>query len=228
MEDISLYGAAGYRTCPSCSWTDKIENYEVVPALPGTIDIVRCPYCGDISSSAIGSFNPVETNLPDGFKIISGGQTGVDRAALDAAIQLGIPHGGWCPKGRKAEDGRIDHRYNLQETLEADYRKRTEKNIIESDGTLVLPGEAMSKGTALTINLARKHSKPTAVIPLISEQDDKSLMAWVKSTGIKILNVAGPRESIYPGIGLKAMNFLLKNLGSQHLQSASLTSTRFR
>jgi hypothetical protein len=71
-------------------------------------------------------------------KIISGGQTGVDRAALDAAIELGIPHGGHCPRGRRAEDGRIPDRYQLTETDSAQYRVRTERNVLDADATLIL------------------------------------------------------------------------------------------
>lgn len=228
MEETTKYGARHYRTCPKCSWTDRLENFEEVPALPGTICIVRCPCCGDISSSSSGTFNDYSYSLPVNFKIISGGQSGVDRGALDAAIQLGIEHGGWCPKGRKAEDGIIDAKYNLKETQENVYWKRTEKNILDSDGTLILPAETMTKGTALTIKLAKKHRKPTAVIPLISTQKDGSLMAWLKSTGIRTLNVAGPRESLHPGIRIKAFEYLSENLEYHCLQSASLTSTLLR
>src|SRR5512136_1042597 len=82
-------------------------------------------------------------------KIISGGQTGVDRAALDVALELGISSGGWCPKGRKAEDGPIDIRYPVRETTSANYSVRTGRNVRESDGTLVLTGLGRaSAGTA--------------------------------------------------------------------------------
>jgi hypothetical protein len=90
-------------------------------------------------------------NQKQGFKIISGGQTGVDRAALDAALALNIPCGGWCPKGRKAEDGPIPERYPLQETSSADYRVRTEKNVTDSDGTLILTRGPVTGGTAYTV-----------------------------------------------------------------------------
>ncbi|MCD6446738.1 MAG: putative molybdenum carrier protein, partial [Candidatus Marinimicrobia bacterium] len=83
-------------------------------------------------------------------KIISGGQTGADRAGLDAAMELNIPVGGWCPKGRKSEDGPIDNKYPLQETTSGDYRVRTERNVKESDGTLIFTLGKPTGGTALT------------------------------------------------------------------------------
>lgn len=91
------------------------------------------------------------------IKIISGGQTGVDRAALDAALQLGIPCGGWCPKGRKAKDGPIPDRYPLKETESGSYPVRTEMNVRDSDGTLILTWGRPTGGTALTVRLARRH-----------------------------------------------------------------------
>ena len=87
-------------------------------------------------------------------KVISGGQSGVDRAALDVAIELGIPHGGWCPAGRRSEDGTIAPIYQLQETNSRNYAKRTEKNVLDSCGTLILYRHAISGGTALTQRLS--------------------------------------------------------------------------
>lgn len=228
MEDCAPYTSEDYRTCPACFWTGRLDYFETVPALPGTIDLVRCPYCGATSAVSSGTLKKEGSSLPPKFKIISGGQTGVDRAALDAALLLGIPHGGWCPKGRKAEDGIIAAKYNLTEHDESSYWKRTEKNIMDSDGTLIMPAMTMSKGTALTIRLARKHGKPTAIVPITSPQAGNPLMAWIKTTKILTLNVAGPRESFSPGIGKKALNILLKNFGYQSLQSASRTSTLFK
>ena len=99
-------------------------------------------------------------------KIVSGGQTGVDRAGLDAAIALGIDHGGWCPRGRRAEDGRIPDSYQLKETPQRDYSVRTEQNVVESDGTLILYRRRLSGGTALTFRLAQKHNRPCCRIDL--------------------------------------------------------------
>src|SRR4051812_32778465 len=94
-------------------------------------------------------------------KIISGGQTGADRAALDVAITVGIPHGGWCPRGRLAEDGLIDERYQLAETLDADSARRTEWNVRDSDGTVIFSmKDKLSGGSARTEEFALKYAKP--------------------------------------------------------------------
>ena len=100
------------------------------------------------------------------MKIISGGQTGVDRGALDAAMELGIPHGGWCPRGRTAEDGRIPDRYQLRETDSPDYSFRTEQNVLDSDATLILYRGRIAGGTELTLRLARQHGRPHLVVDL--------------------------------------------------------------
>ena len=141
-------------------------------------------------------------------KIISGGQTGVDRAALDAALELGIPCGGWCPKGRIAEDGTIDPRYPLQEPSSSSYPVRTERNVKDSDGTLVLTEGPPSGGTARTIEVARKHKKPYLVIDLTKDGSPDTVTKWVQANRIQILNVAGPRESKCPGIHGRALEFL--------------------
>jgi len=141
-------------------------------------------------------------------KIISGGQTGVDRAALDAALELGIPCGGWCPKGRRAEDGIIPLRYPLEETSSPDYPQRTEFNIQDSDGTLILAWGPPLGGTLLTLKLARKHHKPYQLIDLSEGGDAMRVRDWIKRTAVQILNVAGPRESEAPGIHARALNFL--------------------
>src|SRR6516225_6913367 len=99
-------------------------------------------------------------------KIISGGQTGVDRAALDVALELGIPCGGWCPKGRRAEDGPIPQRYPLQETGSKEYPVRTAKNVRQADGTLILTRGPSDRGTALSVRLAGKHKKPCLCVDL--------------------------------------------------------------
>ena len=129
--------------------------------------------------------------------IISGGQTGVDRAALDIAIELGIPHGGYCPKGRRAEDGIIPSKYNLIEHSSAQYAGRTIENVLSSDGTLILHIGIISNGTALTKAFCIQREKPILIINI---SDDLNLSRlnfnrWIKENIIKSLNVAGPRES---------------------------------
>jgi hypothetical protein len=135
-------------------------------------------------------------------KIISGGQTGVDRAALDVARTHDIPHGGWCPRGRRAEDGEIPDYYMLSETPLEDYSQRTEWNVRDSDGTLIVTRGEVSGGTALTIDLARQYDRPLFVYDL--ERDASApgdIKQWMVDAGIHVLNVAGPRssevESIY-------------------------------
>lgn len=99
-------------------------------------------------------------------KIISGGQTGADRAALDVAIKLGIPHGGWIPKGRRTENGILPDKYQLKEMPTASYPKRTERNILDSDGTLIFSRGALSRGSALTRRIAKKLDKPFMYVDL--------------------------------------------------------------
>lgn len=140
-------------------------------------------------------------------KLISGGQTGVDRGALDAALSRGFPCGGWCPKGRRAEDGPIPPRYPLAELASANYLARTRRNVDDSDATLILAPGALSGGTRATEKYARKTGKPCLVIDLNDVAAERSLNAireWLKQEAVGILNVAGPRESSCPGIAVKA------------------------
>ena len=145
-------------------------------------------------------------------KIISGGQTGVDRAALDAALKLGLPVGGWCPKGRRAEDGPIDNRYPLQETESFYYPIRTERNVLDSDGTLILTRGKPKGGTALTVKLARAHQKPYLLIDLSAGEEVSPVRDWGRVHRVRVLNIAGPRESEAPGIYDRAVCFLKKIL----------------
>lgn len=131
-------------------------------------------------------------------KIISGGQTGADRAALDVAIRVGIPHGGWIPKGRKTEDGVLPDKYQLQEMSTASYSKRTEQNVLDSEGTLIVSHGKLNGGSALTRKLAGKHKRPCIHIDMdrlsIADAVD-AIKEWIAHNAIQILNVAGPRAS---------------------------------
>ena len=154
-------------------------------------------------------------------KIISGGQAGVDRAALDVAIALHIPHGGWCPAGRMAEDGRIDERYQLTELASKEYRDRTRKNVEDSDGTLILNTEKLEGGTVLTLVFANSLNKPVTIIDLNKPPALLEIKDWVTANEIKHCNVAGPRESKRRGIYQQACDFLrplLILLGSAPIQ----------
>jgi len=140
-------------------------------------------------------------------RIVSGGQTGVDRAALDAAIALGIPCGGWCPRGRRAEGEPIPDVYPLRETPTSAYPERTAWNVRDSDGTLVLARGVPTGGTALTVALARRTGKPVLIANPDQDSPERAA-AWLARERIRTLNVAGPRESEAPGIHDSAVAFL--------------------
>ena len=144
---------------------------------------------------------------PD-FVIHSGGQTGVDRAALDAAMARGVPVGGWCPQGRRAEDGPIPPRYPLTETGSAEYAVRTRWNVRDAEATLVLTFGEPDAGTALTIEEARALGKPLCIVDLGAEWEVAPVAAWLLEEGVRVLNVAGPRESSAPGIYAEARAFM--------------------
>ena len=146
-------------------------------------------------------------------RIVSGGQTGVDRGALDAAIALGIDHGGWCPRGRIAEDGVIPERYRLQETESAEYPVRTERNVLESDGTLILYRRQLRGGTRLTHRLAAKHGKPMFLYDLDAARDLTTVRQWLATQHIQTLNVAGPREDETASFSRAARDTITKLLG---------------
>jgi len=144
-------------------------------------------------------------------KIISGGQTGADRAALDFAIRYNIPYGGWVPKGRTTEDGTLPEKYNLQEMTTGQYSKRTEKNVLDSDGTLIISHGLLTGGSALTTSFAELHKKPWIHIDLemtSRSEGARMIHEWVDRNGIKIMNVAGPRESKDPMIYQAVMELL--------------------
>ena len=148
------------------------------------------------------------------LKIVSGAQSGVDRAALDAARALRLSAGGWCPRGRIAEDGCIRRRYRLVETPSADYWQRTELNVRDSDATLVLNRGRLDGGTLATIEYAQRHGRPVFLIPLGRRIDRSRLRAWLARHRVHVLNVAGPRESKRPGIYRQARRLLERLLAA--------------
>ena len=152
-------------------------------------------------------------------RVISGGQTGVDRAALDWAIAQGIPHGGWCPMGRRAEDGAIPSHYNLCEAVSHGYAKRTRLNVEDSDATLILNLGALDGGTQRTVQICQRLHKPYLVVQLDASDGGNvnRVREWLVTTRPLTLNVAGPRESKCPGVHAKSLVFL----DSLHLMNPS-------
>jgi hypothetical protein len=151
----------------------------------------------------------------DGYLVMSGGQTGVDRAALDAALELGISIGGYVPRGRMAEDGPIHPRYPLIE-ISGGYPERTKRNVEESDGTLIIQNSVRaSRGTALTAFHAKRCGKPLFISTTFEDPD--LVAEWM--TRIRRLNIAGPRESKSPGIYVKSKGFLKGVLTRRFVQA---------
>lgn len=173
------------------------------------------------------------------MKIVSGGQTGVDRAALDVALELGLEVGGWCPRGRWAEDGPIPHSYPLSETRSKDAHVRTQRNVECSTATLVLSRGAPMGGARLTVELATSMRRPVLVVDLTDSTADPvdTVVDWLSSMKPRVLNVVGPRESGAPGITEQTKTLLrlafelaLPELGDTtqaDLQSADLPNIQF-
>jgi predicted Rossmann fold nucleotide-binding protein DprA/Smf involved in DNA uptake len=165
----------------------------------------------DNNNYLIALSNSMNRDIRSTIKIIiSGGQTGVDRAALDVALSLGIPCGGWCPKGRRAVDGIISDRYPLQETETSNYKQRTRLNVRDSDGTLVINRGALDGGTAYTVELADKLEKPCLVVDADDPLAVEKIRHWLINSQIRVLNVAGPREEKRPEISGQTINLLHK------------------
>lgn len=144
-------------------------------------------------------------------KIITGGQTGADQAGLDVAIKLDIPHGGWVPRGRKTEDGILPKKYRLKEMATGSYPARTEKNVLDSDGTLIFTQGALTGGSALTQRMANKHSRPCLHIDINKINAFKAALdinAWSEENSVSVLNVAGSRASEDPKIYDAVMGIL--------------------
>ncbi len=157
-------------------------------------------------------------------KIISGGQTGADRAAIDLAIKLSIPHGGWISKGRKTESGPLPLKYKLREMNTYDYPSRTKQNIIDSHGTVILSRGRLSSGSALTKSFSKVAGKPNCHIDLLNNDSFEAAMilqSFILENQIEILNVAGSRASHDPGIYFDVKSILeavlyMMFLGSTH------------
>lgn len=145
-------------------------------------------------------------------KVVSGGQSGVDRAALDSAREAGLETGGWCPRGRWAEDGPVPARYALRETPDADPAQRTRWNVRDSDATLILVRGVPTGGTALSLTCAREQGRPHLVVDVDADVDAKGpaerIARWLAELAPDVLNVAGPRESEAPGLGETARALL--------------------
>lgn len=156
--------------------------------------------------------------------IVSGGQTGVDRSALDAAIQLSIVHTGWCPKGRKSENGVIPEIYQLNETESEKYEERTQLNVRDSEGTLIFVPSTPIKvtdGTVLTMREVFEKNQPHLIIDLSQNQNINSqLKDWVNEKKISVLNIAGPRESQSPGIYKTVFKILTDALQCVNLEDS--------
>lgn len=151
-------------------------------------------------------------------RILSGGQTGVDRAALDFAIAQQIPHGGWCPAGRRAADGVLDARYQLMETESSGYRQRTKRNVLDADATLIIYRDRLEGGSLLTRDLAAGHGKPLLLCNLHAPAEEQ-LAAWQNggaSHAITVLNIAGPSEARCPGIYMQTYTLLTLFWGTEH------------
>jgi hypothetical protein len=136
--------------------------------------------------------------------IVSGGQTGADRTALDFALEFGLAHGGWCPRGRRAEDGVLDERYELQETPSSRYDQRTRWNVRDSDATVVFSiASNVTGGTALTLAIAEQQGKPclhlsSEAVSADGRDPAQELLEFIAEHRVERLNVAGPRASQEP------------------------------
>ena len=153
-------------------------------------------------------------------KIVSGGQTGADQGALSACVQAGFPYGGWIPKGRRTEKGKVPARYRMRQHWSRHYPPRTEKNVVDSDGTVIFTYGKPDGGSLLTIDFAKKHGKPCLAVDATRPQDEivARVVRWFQRRlpNGAVLNVAGSRRSKAPGIHFivkRAMLDVLARLG---------------
>jgi hypothetical protein len=156
-------------------------------------------------------------------KIVSGGQTGVDRGALDAALAANFPCGGWCPEGRQSEDGRIPDNYPLLVLAGSGYRQRTLRNLLDSDGTVILFTGSLTGGTKLTRDLCLRERKIFRLVNAaqvsVSEAIDE-VASFIKEQNIRVLNVAGPRRSGWNRGHELAFNVIAGVIGTARSSSA--------
>ena len=152
----------------------------------------------------------------------------MDRAALDAALELGLYSGGWCPKGRRAEDGPISEQYPLRETPSHAYGQRTEWNVRDSDATLILTrGGELCGGTRLTAEFGVAYGRPLRILDLSSDLTGAEVRSWLQENSVRVLNVAGPRQDSEPGIYAEAKAFLLLLLSTMLDNRSSNSLSRF-
>jgi hypothetical protein len=212
LEDIlqkhwaTIFDEELYNWCTDDSLWPSGRSYEMFKDWVSVEDFSVIHDLGDdeiIESDFKPNYTSQETQTNQIFsKVVSGGQTGADQGALDAALALGHPCGGWCPKGRKSESGRIPDKYPLKEHTSASYPARTEANVKDSDGTLIFTYGEPTGGTALTVDLAKKHNKPVYIFDFNRDAinpDPAEIFEWGAENNVYTLNVAGPRESKKPG-----------------------------
>jgi hypothetical protein len=156
------------------------------------------------------------------LRVISGGQTGVDRGALDAALEAGVPVGGWCPYGRIAEDGRISDRYPLSETESSDPAERTRLNVRDSHATLIISPGVPRGGTGLAAATARALGRPLLVVHSSDADTAEGAARWLADLGTETLNVAGPRASEWPegyGVARSVVTDVLRRLAAREART---------
>ena len=161
-------------------------------------------------------------------KIVSGGQTGADQGALSACVQAGFPYGGWIPKGRRTEKGKVPARYRMRQHWSRHYPPRTEKNVADSDGTVIFTYGKPDGGSRLTIDFAKKHGKPCLAVDATRPHDEivARVVRWIRRRlpDGAVLNVAGSRRSKAPGIHMavkRAMRDVLASLGRNTMRKGA-------